>query len=119
MSTPNIVSITNIVPTSNVGLVTTGVTGILTCQSNRVIKINTLSVANIDGSSSGILTVTYYKSDITSAINIIDQVTIPANSTFVPISRDNIVYLNENDVIQIVGDANNRLSYLISYEEIY
>ena len=57
MANPNLVNVTSIYANSiNGALGTTVTTDLLTCASNKVIKVNTIIIANIDGSNAATVT---------------------------------------------------------------
>ena len=45
-------------------------------------------------------------------------IAVPADSTLAAISKENTVYLEEGDEIQVIASANSVLEYVSSYEEI-
>ena len=64
MAAPNIVSVSSIYgKTTGVELNTTTTTGILTCATNKVLKVNSIICANIDGSSAADVTINFFDTD--------------------------------------------------------
>ena len=124
MAAPNIVSVTSIYgKTTGVELNTTTTTGILTCASNKVLKVNSIICANIDGSNSATITINFFDTDSdgggTDRTNpIASTVTIPADSTLVVLGKDSAIYLEEGDKITGGASANGDIQCTISYEEI-
>jgi hypothetical protein len=126
MAAPNIVSVSNILGKSNVANVTTVSSSVIVnaVNSNKVFKINTLLVSNVDGSNSGNVSVELFKfgaqNTSTGTGNatyaIANSVTVPAKSTLDILSKT--LYLEEGDEIKVKGDANNRLHFISSFEEI-
>ena len=45
-------------------------------------------------------------------------VTVPADSTVAVIDKNTAVYLDETDLLRIVGSANNDLEYVYSLESL-
>ena len=87
----------------------------LTCAADKLIKINSIIIANIDGTNSV---------DIDVAINHHDHgrhylaktVAVPADSTLVVIGKDSPVYLEEGDELEARASADNDADICISYE---
>ena len=124
MAAPNIVSVSSIYgKTTGVELNTTTTTGILTCASNKVLKINSIFVANIDGTNSASVTLNFFDTDSdgsgTDRTNpIASTVPIPADSTLVVLGKDSSIYLEEGDKITGGASANGDIQCTVSYEEL-
>ena len=124
MAAPNIVSVSSIYgKTTGVLLNTTTTTGILTCASNKVLKINSIICANVDGSSSADVTVNFFDTDSdgggTDRTNpIASTVTVPADTTLIVLGKDSPIYLEEGDKITAGASANADLHLTVSYEEL-
>ena len=117
MAAPNLVNVTSILGKSNgVQLDTTTTTDIITCASDKLVKVNSIIVANIDGSSSADVTVYFYDNSASHRTALADAVTVPAKSTLVVIGKDSPVYLEESDQIEAGASANGDLHLTISYE---
>jgi hypothetical protein len=119
MAAPNIVNVTSIYgKTMGASLGLTATTDILTCGANKVLKINTIIVSNIDGSAAADATVYFYDSSATTRYALASTITVPADSTLVIIGKDNPIYLEESDQIEGGASATGDLEIIISYEEI-
>jgi hypothetical protein len=126
MAAPNIVSVTNILGKSNVANVTTISSTVISnaVNSGKVFKINTLIVSNVDGASSGNVSVELFKFGAQNTSTglgnatyaIANTVTVPAKSSLDILAKS--LYLEEGDQIKVKGDANNRLHFISSFEEI-
>ena len=117
MAAPNLVNVTSILGKSNgVQLDTTTTTDIITCASDKLVKVNSIIVANIDGSSSADVTVYFYDNSASHRTALADSVAVPAKSTLVVIGKDSPVYLEESDQIEAGASANGDLHLTISYE---
>ena len=126
MAAPNIVSVTNILGKSNVANVTTISSTVIAnaVNSGKVFKINTLIVQNVDGASAGNVSVELFKFGAQNTSTglgnatyaIANTVTVPAKSSLDILSKS--LYLEEGDQIKVKGDANNRLHFISSFEEI-
>jgi hypothetical protein len=123
MSNPNIVNVTDIRgKTAVVDLTTTNATLVVEnpASSNKVFKINSLIVSNVDGSSAADITVSLYSEDNIggTATQIVSTVSVPADASLVVISKDTSIYLEEDKSIGATASASNDLKVVCSYEEI-
>jgi len=118
MANPNIVNVSDIRGKTAVQAVTTSATAIVTndVASNKVFKINSLTIANIDGVNSADVNVDIFRGGI--ARRIAFTIAVPADSTLVVISKDTSIYLEEGDALRCTASANSRLEAVCSYEEI-
>ena len=119
MAAPNLVNVTSILgKTMGANLGTTVTSDVLTCPSDKVLKINSIIVSNIDGSSSADVSVYFYDDSATARYSIATTVAVPADSTLVVIGKDSPIYLEESDQIEAGASATNDLAIIISYEEL-
>lgn len=120
MANPNIATAANIYGKTAGLAVTTSAQAIVTNSSgsNKIFKINSLIIANVNGSTAADITVDVYKNQ-TTAFDLAYTITVPADATLVVISKDTQIYLEENDSIRVTASANSILEAVCSYEEIY
>ena len=127
MAAPNIVSVSSIIGESQgFQLDTTTTTALITVQSNKLVKINRISVANIDGTNAADVTVAVDKATRTSAatgssvsgatFKIASTVSVPADAVLVLL--DTPIYLEEGDVLEGGASAASDLTLFVSYEVI-
>ena len=118
MAAPNIVNVTTIYGKTAVQAVTTSATAIVTnsAGSGKVLKINTLIVANVNGTSNGEITVDLLRGGV--ATRLAYTVVVPADATLVVISKDAGIYLEEGDALRLTANANSYVEATCSYEEI-
>jgi len=127
MAAPNIVSVSSIIGESQgFELGTTLTTELLTVASNKLVKINRMTVANIDGTNSADVTIAVDKATRTSAatgssvsgatFKIASTVSVPADAVLV--IADTPIYLEEGDVLEGGASAASDLTLYISYEVI-
>lgn len=118
MAAPNIVNVTTIIGHTDVQSVGTSATAIVTNAggSNKVFKINSLIISNIDGTSSADITVDLFRSS--TSFKIASTVTVPADATLVVISKETAIYLEEGDALRCLASAAGDLQAICSYEEI-
>lgn len=118
MANPNIVAVTSIYGKSaGLALGTTGSAIVSNAASSgKIIKVNTLVVSNIHGTTAG--NVTAYVNITPTNYHIASTVTVPADSTLVLISKDTSIYLEEGHGLYLYADATLMLQAVCSYEEI-
>lgn len=117
MAAPNLIDVSSIFgKTNGVQLDTTTTTDIITCASDKLVKVNSIIVANIDGTNSADVTVYFYDNNLSHRTAIADAVTVPAKSTLVVLGKDSPIYLEESDQIEAGASANGDLHLTISYE---
>jgi len=116
MANPNIVDVSSILGLSKqAALTTTLTTEILACATDKLIKVNSIIIANIDGSASVDVSVFITKSG-GSPIALASTVSVPADSTLIVIDKNSMIYLNESDNIEAGASANGDAVITISYE---
>lgn len=119
MAAPNLVNVTSIYgKTVGAALSTTTTTDILTCASDKLIKINSIIVSNVDGTNSATSTVYFYDSSASTRYALASTIAVPADSTLVVMSKDSPIYLEEGDQIEAGASAASDLEIIISYEEL-
>lgn len=119
MAAPNIVAVTSIYgKTKGDNLSTTLTTDILSCSSDKVLKINSIIVANIDGSNSADATVYFYDSSATARYALASTIAVPADASIIVIDKNSAIYLEESDQIEAGASSASDLVITISYEEI-
>lgn len=119
MAAPNIVNVTSIFgKTMGAALGTTTTTDILTCGADKVLKINSIIVANIDGTNNCDATVYFWDNSAGARYALAFTITVPADSTLIVVGKDSPIYLEESDQIEAGASAVNDLQIIISYEEI-
>lgn len=118
MANPNIVNVTSILGrTVHVNLTTSAQTVVSNANnSNRVFKINTILVTNIDGASAADVTINYINAGTT--FPLASTIAVPADSTLIVMDKTTSVYLEENDSLQALASANGDLVIHVSFEEI-
>tara|TARA_R100000734_G_C3284581_1_gene77533 strand:+ start:151 stop:513 length:363 start_codon:yes stop_codon:yes gene_type:complete len=119
MSAPNLTNISTITAKSLSIELTTSTPHTLEnpSSSNKVFKVNSIVIGNIDGTNAATISVRLGKSGV-SAIDIFRTISVPANSSLVLIDRNSSIYLEEGDVLLFTPSANNDLVAMINYEEI-
>ena len=119
MTAPNLKNpITITGKTARSGITTTAVVGILTNSSgsNKVLKINSIFCANVDGTLAADISVSIY--DGTTDLYIAKTIAVPADATQVLSTKETYFYLEEGDSIRALASAASDLELVIGYEEI-
>tara|TARA_Y100000361_G_scaffold68142_1_gene60028 strand:- start:142 stop:507 length:366 start_codon:yes stop_codon:yes gene_type:complete len=118
MAAPNVVNVSSIYGKTMGGTLATSNADMLTCPTDKLLKINSIIVANVDGTDAADVTVAFYNADNTTAYHLAKTVQIPADSTLVVLGKDSPIYLEEGDKIQALASAASDLDMIISYEEL-
>ena len=127
MANPNIVSVATIGGGSlGFHLTTTATTALITVTAEYIIKINSILVANVDGTNAATCDVRVVKLnvtplgitnyDVSGTFYIAKTVNVPADDILVLIDKP--VYLMETDVLQARGSAASDLDLFVSYDVI-
>lgn len=116
MANPNIVNVASIFGKTAVMAVTTTATAIVSnaANSNKILKINSLYVSNVDGVNNAEITVDIFRSSV--PYRIASTVVVPADATLDVISK--AIYLEEGDSLRLTANANSDLEAVCSYEDI-
>jgi hypothetical protein len=123
MAAPNIVNVATITgKTAVVDLSGTSATAIVSnpASSGKVFKVNSITVANVDGSVAADITISYYSQDDIggTATQIVSTVSVPADSTLIVVDKSTSIYLEEDRSIGATAGTANDLKVICSYEEI-
>ena len=125
MANPNLINVTSVVG-GNAGfnLTNTATATLITVDSDKLLKINRITCANVDGTNaatldlfvdglgSGASGVTTTGADAT--VYLAKTVTVPADTTLVVL--DTPINLMEADVLKGGASANSDLDLFVSYE---
>ena len=107
MANPNLISVSSIYGKTHAVALGTGSADLLTCASNKLLKVNSIIVSNIDGTNAATCNVLFYNADNTTA-----------GDTLIVLGKDAPIYLEEGDKIQGLASAASDLEITISYEEM-
>jgi hypothetical protein len=123
MAAPNIVNVTTITGKTTYAALTTTLTTVLlanAASSGKVFKINSIMVANVDGSTAADVTVDINTAAAGSGTSyaLANTISVPADATLSVIDKTNSFYLEEDKSILGGASANSDLEIVISYEEI-
>ena len=122
MANPNIVNVTSIVGNSLSVAVATSATQLASnaASSGKVFKINSIVIANIDGTVAADITVNIYSAAALggSPIAIASTISVPADASLIVTDKTTTFYLLENQSIGALASASGDLVATISFEEI-
>ena len=122
MANPNIVNVSSIhgktvfdadIATSASAIVTNA------ASSGKILKVNALTISNIDGTNAADITATIKNAAGNSTNSTIaNTVSVPPDATLVLISKDTSIYLEEDMSIHLASSVAGDLSGTCSYDEI-
>ncbi len=123
MANPNIVNVTAIYGNSSqTSLTTTNATSIVSnaAASGKVFKINSIVVANVDGSTAADITINIYSQAALggTAYAIASTISVPADASLIVTDKTTSFYLLENQSIGAIAGAANDLVVTASWEEL-
>ena len=120
MANPNLVNVTTIKGKIEGHKLTTDAisdsgSAVITCGADKLLKINSIIVANVDGTNSVNIDVAVHL-DGDDRFYLAKTVALPADSTLVVIGKDSPVYLQEGDELEARASADNDADICVSYE---
>ena len=116
MATPNIVNVATINAKNATGAITTSRASAVDVPAEKVAKINTILIANIDGTNAADVTIEVSVDNGSNYVAIAKTISVPADATLSFL--ENPIYLDETDILAVTASANSDLTYFVSYEEI-
>ena len=116
MTTPNIVNVATINAKNAAGAITTSRASAVDVPAEKVAKINTILIANIDGTNAADVTIEVSINNGSDYFAIGSTISVPADATLSFL--ENPIYLDETDILAVTASANSDLTYFVSYEEI-
>jgi hypothetical protein len=123
MANPNIVNVTSILGETTYAALTTTLTTVLLANavsSGKVYKINSIMVANVDGTNAADVTVDINTAAAGSGTSyaLAATISVPADATLNLVDKNSSFYLMEDKSILGGASANSDLEIIISYEVI-
>jgi hypothetical protein len=118
MAAPNLKSPTTITGKTARYAVTASLAAALSnsAASNKVLKINSIFCANVDGVNSADISISIYNG--VTDFYIAKTINVPADATQMLSTKETYFYLEEGDSIRALASAANDLELIIAYEEI-
>ena len=130
MANPNIVAVTSIYGKTTY-LTPSGTTAVVllpnAASSGKVLKINQIVAANVNGSAAVDTTVSLYTNGAVAqgsapaggtAYPIVSTVSVPADASLIVTDKTTAIYLEEGTSISVTSGTASGITYSISYEEI-
>ena len=123
MAAPNIVNVATITAkTDQLALSSTSATVLVSnaASSGKVIKVNMIQVANVDGANACDVTVDVHSaaSGGGTAYSLASTISVPADASLVVLDKNTALYLEEDMSITVTAGTANDLEVIVSYEEI-
>ena len=123
MANPNIVSVNSIFGnTTGIALTTTLTTVLLAnaSSSGKVFKIESIMVANVDGTNAADVSIDWNTDagGTGTSIALAATISVPADATLNLVDKNSSFYLMENQSIIGGASADSDLECIISYEDI-
>jgi hypothetical protein len=130
MANPNIVNVTTIYGKTTY-YTPSGTSAVVllpnAASSGKVLKINQIVAANVNGSSAVDTTVSLYTNGAVAqgsapssgtAYPIVSTVSVPADASLIVTDKTTAIYLEEGTSITVTSGTASGITYSISYEEI-
>ena len=123
MANPNIATATSVLANNaQVSLTATTATQLITnaASSGKVFLIDSIIVANVDGTNACDVTVTRFQSatNTGTAFPIASTITVPADASIIIVGKDNPINLTENESIYVTASAANDLVVDANWKEL-
>lgn len=121
MTAPNIAGLTTVTGKTNTdAIISSNSTTLVSCasSSNKVVKVNSIIVSNIDGTNAADVDVVFEKNGDNTDYYLAKAISVPAKTTLVVLSKDTQLYLEEGDTITAQASADGDLQAITSFEEI-
>jgi hypothetical protein len=126
MSNPNIVNVTSIYGNTASFLISSTADPFATAlvsnpaASGKIFKINSIVVANVDGTSAANISVKLFSQAALGGTGtaLASTVSVPANSTLIVTDKSTAFYLTEDKSLGVTASAANDLVVTCSWEEI-
>ena len=116
MATPNIVNVATINAKNATGAITTSRASAVDVPAEKIAKINTILIANVDGTNAADVTIEVSVDNGSNYVAIASTISVPADATLSFL--ENPIYLDETDILAVTASAASDLTYFCSYEEI-
>jgi hypothetical protein len=130
MAAPNILAL-NTATGKTTYLTPSGTTAVVLLQnaasSNKVLKINQIVAANVNGTNAVDCTVSIYTNGGVAqgsapsggtAFPIASTISVPADASLIVVDKTTAIYLEENASITVTSGTANGITYSISYEDL-
>ena len=117
MAAPNVVNVTSIIGKTQGSDLTTSNADQLVCATDKLVKINSIIVSNVDANNAADVDVSFVDSSSGNLVlHLAKGVTVPTKSTLIVLGKDAPIYLEEGDKIQAKASAAGDLEIVVSFE---
>lgn len=118
MANVNLKSLTTVLgENASIADIPTSASGIVSCGSNEVLKINSLYVSNIDGVNSATITADIYDGSAVDSY-LVKGLSVGAGGAVTVVTSEAPVYINEGQSVRLTASATGDLAGFVSYERI-
>ena len=114
MAAVNLVNVTSINGFNICGAVTTSAQDIIDVPADKIYKVNTILIANVDGTNAADITAQISRDNGSNYFHIAKTISVPADSTLSLLNTT--LYLDETDLLRVTASANSDLEYVVSGE---
>ena len=123
MANPNIATATSVLANNaQVSLTATTATQLIAnaASSGKVFLVDSIIVANVDGTNACDVTVTRFQSatNTGTAFPIASTISVPADASIIIVGKDNPINLTENESIYVTASAANDLVVDANWKEL-
>ena len=123
MAAPNIVAVTTIYGKTAYATPSDTSANVLlanAASSGKVLKINQIVAANVDGANAVDCSVAINTAAAGSGTSypIVSTVSVPADASLIVTDKTTAIYLEEDKSIVVTSGTASKIAYTISYEEI-
>ena len=118
MATPNIVDVATINGFTVAGQLTSSAANVIDVPAEYTYKINTIIIANWHGSVTREVYAWISTDNGSNYYRIGSTINVPAGTTLILLNKESSIYLDETDLLRVVGSANSDLTYTVSGEKI-
>ena len=118
MAPPNLVSLTTVTGKTIGYAVTDTLAAALSnsAASGKVLKVNSVYCANVDGTNAADITLEWY--DGSAGRKLANTIAVPADATQVLVTKEAPIYLEEGHSLRAQASTTSTLELVISYEDI-
>ena len=122
MANPNIVNVTSIIGNTLSVAVGTSATQLASnaASSGKVFKINSIVIANIDGTSQADITVNIYSAAALggTGLAIASTISVPADASLIVTDKTTSFYVTQFQSVGVISGTSSALTYVASFEAI-
>ena len=119
MTTPNLVNVATITPKTTMGnLGDTNRTTMVDVTAEYAAKIDTILIANVDGTNACDVTLEISNDNGSTYYKIASTISVPADATLSFLDSTGPLWLDETDILAITAGTASDLSWNVSYSEM-